>query len=112
MFTSNSDKRSVLREKASKCGLRTSRKKSQSVCTFLSRFFAAATTTNMTKGYDHDSQKQRYTKQEAIDRAAVIRSGHGGGTPESRVDAYYDPYGKCWRIGKVKKRFANYPRES
>jgi hypothetical protein len=61
--------------------------------------------------YDDDRGKLRYTREEAIQAAAAIRSGHGGGTPESRVDAYYDDVAKCWRIGKVKKRDAGYARE-
>ncbi len=58
--------------------------------------------------YDHNSQKLcYYTKEEAIEQAKAIRSGHGGGTPECRVDAYYDHDAKCWRIGKVHKWEAN-----
>eukprot|EP00523_Entomoneis_sp_CCMP467_P004029 CAMPEP_0168748676 /NCGR_PEP_ID=MMETSP0724-20121128/16300_1 /TAXON_ID=265536 /ORGANISM="Amphiprora sp., Strain CCMP467" /LENGTH=68 /DNA_ID=CAMNT_0008796515 /DNA_START=51 /DNA_END=257 /DNA_ORIENTATION=+ len=60
--------------------------------------------------YNHNAHKNRYTRQEAIDRAAEIRSGHGGGSPESRVDAYYDYQAKCWRVGKVRKYEANHPR--
>lgn len=55
-------------------------------------------------------RKQRYTRAEAIAAAAQYRSGHGGGSPESRIDAYYDYDAKCWRVGKVKKRYANCPR--
>jgi hypothetical protein len=60
--------------------------------------------------YDNYLQKARYTKAEAIAMAAFYRSGHKAGTPESRIDAYYDPCAKCWRVGKVKKRQANNPR--
>jgi hypothetical protein len=46
----------------------------------------------MPTGKNHHSNwnKQAYTKQDAIEAARQIRSGHGGGTNESRVDAYYD----------------------
>ena len=61
--------------------------------------------------YDQNDRKARYTKAEAIAKAAFYRSGHGGGTPESRIDAYYDHSAKCWRVGKLKKYEANkHPR--
>ena len=62
--------------------------------------------------YDSNyDRKSRYTKAEAIAMAAYYRSGHSGGSPESRIDAYYDYDAKCWRVGKLKKRDANkYPR--
>lgn len=56
-------------------------------------------------------EKVSYTREEAVAAAQAIRSGHGGGTPESRVDAYYGLDDKCWHIGKLKKRAANLPRE-
>ena len=49
------------------------------------------------------AHKVEYTREEAVERAKEIRSGHGSGSPESRVDAYYDKYARCWRVGKLKK---------
>ena len=41
--------------------------------------------------YDSNyDRKSRYTKAEAIAMAAFYRSGHSSGSPESRIDAYYD----------------------
>ena len=56
--------------------------------------------------YEYE-RKDRYTKAEAIAMAAQYRSGYASGSPESRIDAYYDPDAKCWRVGKLKKKDAN-----
>jgi len=50
--------------------------------------------------------------EEAAQRAQEIRSGHQSGSPESRVDAYYDNFADCWRIGKVPKHMANQKRNT
>jgi len=49
---------------------------------------------------------------EAVQQAQGIRSGHQSGSPESRVDAYYDKFDKCWRIGKVPKCMANHQKRN
>ncbi len=49
------------------------------------------------------AHKEEYTREEAVERAKEIRSGHGSGD-----HAYYDPYTKCWRVGKLKKWEANH----
>ena len=60
------------------------------------------------KGPSPWAHKAEYTREEAVERAKEIRSGHRSDEPESRVDAYYDQYARCWRIGKLKKWEANH----
>ena len=58
------------------------------------------------------AHKAEYTREEAVERAKdkdkEIRSGHKSDDPESRVNAYYDQYARCWRIGKLHKWEANH----
>jgi hypothetical protein len=54
------------------------------------------------------AHKCAYTREEAVQHAAAIRSGSWDGSPESRVNAYFDQYAKCWRIGKLNKWEANH----